>query len=115
MKQKVLFLIFSFLSISFLSFSQSNNGKPQKTSVGKGYYSIGNNIEKLDFASGNNDVTVSRKGAYRNIQKGYYAIGNNREKLGRQIVIEGTGIAGKKRTINKGYYSIGDNTEKLKN
>ena len=114
MKQKVLVFVISFLSISFLSFSQSGYGKPQKTSINKGYYSIGNNSEKLDFGPGNNDITV-RKGAYRNIQKGYYSIGNNREKLGRQIVIEGPGITGNRRTINKGYYSIGDNAERLKN
>jgi hypothetical protein len=115
MKQKALFLFIGFLSISLLSFSQSNNGKPQKASINKGYYSIGNNSEKLDLAPANNDITVSRRGEYRNIQKGYYSIGNNREKLGRQIVIEGPGISGNRRTINKGYYSIGDHAETLKN
>lgn len=73
----------------------------------KGYYSIGNNAEKLKLHS--NDKAGD---SFVRVEKGYYSIESNRKKLKTST---GKDTSNKKRfpVINKGYYSIGNNSARL--
>ena len=117
---KTLTLIFTvcFLSLSFSSYAQIKTDyknayqDPKPSVITKGYYSIGNNAEKLSGPS-SWGLRIATDESYPSIQKGYYSIGNNRKKLGKQLVVEGDGRRSTP-VITKGYYSIGRNSEKLK-
>ena len=95
MKYYILFTI-CFTSISLFGFSQS-----------KGYYSIGNNAEKLKIKGDKKSLD-----SFLRVEKGYYNIETNREKLKRHT---GVNSVYRRRTpeVKKGYYSIGNNVEKL--
>jgi hypothetical protein len=73
----------------------------------KGYYSIGNNAEKLKIQRDNKPVD-----SFVRAEKGYYNIQSNSAKLRRSLQEENTRH---KRipVITKGYYSIGNNSRKL--
>jgi hypothetical protein len=116
MKTLTLILTTGFLFLCFFTHAQvktdpkNTHQYPEPLVVTKGYYSIGNNVEKLNRSS-SGGITTSE--SYPTILKGYYAIGNNNRKSGKQLVVKG---AGKRAmpVITKGYYSIGRNSEKLK-
>jgi hypothetical protein len=116
MKTLTLILTTGFLFLCFSSYAQvktdpeNTHPYPESSVVTKGYYSIGNNAEKLGRSS---SWGITTGDSYPPIPKGYYSIGNNNRKLRKQLVIKGEG----KRSIpviTKGYYSIGRNSEKLK-
>lgn len=96
MKLQSYLFIFCFVSISKYSYSQD-----------KGYYSIGNNKEKLETKSGN-----AVPDSFVRAEKGYYNMEPNRRKLKKSVGVQ---KAGYRRIpwVNKGYYSIGNNREKL--
>jgi hypothetical protein len=73
----------------------------------KGYYSIGNNAEKLRIQDGNNSAD-----SFFRVEKGYYAMETNRKKLRRST---GKDTVHQKRipAVRKGYYSIGNNAARL--
>jgi hypothetical protein len=117
MKTLTLILTVCFLSLGFSSYAQAKTNPTDthqypKPVVTKGYYSIGNNAEKLSMQSASRpEVTTTE--SYPAKQKGYYSIGDNKKKLKKQLIAERTG----KRSapvVTKGYYSIGRNNEKLK-
>lgn len=91
--------------------AKSQSSKPANKPI-KGYYSIGNNAEKLTIQKSDVaqqfDVTT-----YPIIPKGYYATGAHNQKLGTKI-IQGREPLQKKPAITKGYYSIGKNATKIK-
>ncbi len=78
--------------------------------VSKGYYSIGNNSEKLyrnKKAATTDDDKVTRRAA----RKGFYSVAENSEKLNTPM---GTIETNKgRRELQKGYYSVGNNADKL--
>ena len=78
--------------------------------VGKGYYSIGNNSEKL-YRNKQVAISTDEKVSRRAARKGYYTIAENDEKLQTPLVT----IETKKApvTVQKGYYSVGNNAAKL--
>ena len=84
---------------------------PSVPVVNKGYYSIGNNAEKLakcpDCCTQEGSVKVEKQLS----NKGYYAIGNNSTKL--QAGKRSTGLNRVKPPVQKGYYAIGNNYTKL--
>jgi hypothetical protein len=104
MTKYVLICCTFFLFKSFLSTAQEN-----KPVVTKGYYAIGNNVQKLkrSFAA----IQVQVGGSTTTVQKGYYNIGNNQDKLAAPLQ---TVTPSTKPVIQKGYYSIGNNAEKLR-
>jgi len=72
----------------------------------KGYYSIGNNAEKLNIYTNH-----MRTDSFLRVEKGYYSIQSNQNKLRRSF---GKADTQKPvRVINKGYYSIGNNAARL--
>ncbi len=116
MKTLNLILTTGFLFFCFSSYAQvetNHKNTPRYTEpsvVTKGYYSIGNNTEKLSSPS---SWEIATGESYPTIQKGYYSIGDNNRKLGKQLVVK----VDRKRSaplITKGYFSIGRNNEKLK-
>ena len=72
----------------------------------KGYYSIGNNSEKLTIRAGD-----KRTDTFLCAEKGYYSIQSNRNKL--SLSLEKPNTHKPVRVINKGYYSIGNNAARL--
>ncbi len=116
MKTQILILTTGFLFLCFSSYAQvktdskNTHHYPEHSVVTKGYYSIGNNAEKLSKSS---SWGITTGESYPAIQKGYFSIGNNNRKLGKQLVVEGEGVRSMP-VITKGYYSIGRNNEKLK-
>ncbi len=90
----ILFMI-CFISISFIGYSQD-----------KGYYSIGNNVEKLKIKNDGNPVD-----SFSIAEKGYYNMEPNRRKLKKSLKEE---KVGRKPKVKKGYYSIGSNADQLK-
>ena len=95
MKYYILFTI-CLISISFFGFSQS-----------KGYYSIGNNAEKLKIKGDKKSLD-----SFLRVEKGYYHIETNRRKLKRHSRVDSV-YSRRIPEIKKGYYSIGNNVEKL--
>jgi hypothetical protein len=79
--------------------------------VTKGYYSIGNNAQKLGISRPLAVKPVSITGAEFN--KGYYSIGKNWQKLPAEAGF--IPVSTTRPVATKGYYSIGNNAEKLKN
>lgn len=97
-----------FLLLPAFMYAQVSKQKPVVT---KGYYSIGNNAQKLkskelpiqlvEVTNINESIT----------QKGYYSIKRNDSNRKKQFFIQ---VQDKKvPVINKGYYSIGNNAKKL--
>jgi hypothetical protein len=73
----------------------------------KGYYSIGNNAEKLKIR----DADMSVDSFFR-AEKGYYSMETNRKKL-RRSSEKDTVHQKRVPAITKGYYSIGNNAARL--
>ena len=72
----------------------------------KGYYSIGNNAEKLKIRSGQKPAD-----SFFRAEKGYYSMETNRKKLRRST--EKDTLYLKRVPVVKGYYSIGNNAARL--
>lgn len=73
----------------------------------KGYYSIGNNAEKLKIRDGGKSAD-----SFFRAEKGYYSMETNRKKL-RRSTVKDTLHQNRVPAINKGYYSIGNNAARL--
>lgn len=73
----------------------------------KGYYSIGNNAEKLKMHEGRKPAD-----SFFRAEKGYYSMETNRRKLRRSTEND---TLHRKRVpaVKKGYYSIGNNAARL--
>ncbi|MDH7461148.1 hypothetical protein QEG73_07645 [Chitinophagaceae bacterium 26-R-25] len=90
------------IAFACIVFGYSYSFAQQKTPVQKGYYSIGNNVQKLEkpqpvVTSGNN-----------NVGKGYHSINEKARTTQMPLITVGTASP-----ASKGYYSIGDNHKKL--
>ena len=116
MKTQVLIFTIGFLLLYLSSYSQVRNDHKnmhhysKANVVKKGYYSIGNNAEKLSKPT---SLRISPDESFPAPQKGYFSIRNNNRKLGKTHNVE----MDRHRSIpviRKGYYSIGRNNEKLK-
>lgn len=91
--------------ISFVSNAQTTTSKDNRTVITKGYYSIGNNSEKLATSTVNTVALFSRPVA----QKGYYSVESNTKKLPAS---QGINLSERKTTpVRKGYYGIGNNNQ----
>ena len=119
MKAKALMMALCITGITANAQEKAIRTKPQPAAfapVTKGYYAIGNNIEKLDATP--SGLTVQQTEGETDVRKGYYAIGNNSNKIKKQRVIQdkdaGQTTPGKRTWPVKGYYGIGNNAEKLK-
>ena len=116
MKMLYLILTICFLSLYSTSYSQAKTGSenarnnPVSPTVTKGYYSIGNNGEKLNVPS---SAGVEVNATEPVVQKGYYSTPNNSKKPAEKHIVK---KAEKKSlpVIKKGYYSIDSNREKEK-
>ena len=94
MSSRILILTICFVCVSLLCNAQ----------VKKGYYSIGNNVNKL------NSQTVIKTGESKilpAVNKGYYALDSNRQKLSRLYKLEL--FQNRAPVVKKGYYSISAN------
>ena len=96
MKVQTFLLIACLISISHYTYSQE-----------KGYYSIGNNKNKLKTNSEN-----TAGDSFIRADKGYYSMEPNRTKLGKRVGVQHANYR-RIPLVNKGYYSIGNNREKL--
>lgn len=118
MKAKALIMVLCIAGTTASAQEKAIRTKPQPAAfapVTKGYYAIGNNIEKLDATP--SGLTVQQTEGETNVRKGYYAIGNNSSKIKKQQVIqdkEASQAPAKRTWPMKGYYGIGNNAEKLK-
>jgi hypothetical protein len=95
MKLHTLLFTICFILISAIAHSQD-----------KGYYSIGNNAQKLKIRGDGKPAD-----SFLRANKGYYDIEPNRRKLRRYIREE---QLWRIPEIKKGYFSIGTNVEQLK-
>lgn len=97
MKLQHILFTFCITSTSLVTYSQQ-----------KGYYSIGNNRDKLHI-----NVDAQQQDSFVHAEKGFYSIGANSNKLKKSLASNDTGY---RRTppVTKGYYSIGNNNEKLR-
>ena len=102
MKLKGLLFTISFTLIYVITFAQEKDPV-----IKKGYYSIGNNAQKLVALKHNN---TAKKDSFLQVQKGYYSIGNNNRKLPRS-----SGKTSIRPPEQKGFYSIEPNKGKLLN
>lgn len=95
--------------LSFVTNGQQGEpGKTRETSVStKGYYSIGNNTEKIRFATPIAADTFTSAV----ITKGFYSIEANKEKLPKRLTWYRK--TNQKPVITKGYYSIGDHWKRI--
>jgi hypothetical protein len=115
MKTLYLMLTTGILFLSFSSQAQVSTNENEKSRtpkpivVTKGYYSIGNNSEKLSRPT-SWEVTGE---SYPKVQKGYFSIGDNNRKLAKQLVIRMDRRPSRPVTT-KGYYSISGNSEKTR-
>lgn len=91
-----------------LIYAQTDNPKQV---VAKGYYSIGNNAQKLKSKELPVQVVEAAETNTSAIQKGYYSIRRNDSNRKKQFIIQ----AGDRKApiVSKGYYSIGNNAKKL--
>ena len=89
---------------------QKEAPKKQPPAVTKGYYSIGNNAQKLVTPS-HPALTTEVSAQPEAPAKGYFAIGNNRKKMATRTTLVSSN---RKPVVTKGYYSIGNNAAKLK-
>jgi len=96
MKLQVYLFVICFISISHYSYSQA-----------KGYYSIGNNFEKLKVTYEN-----VQQDSFVLAEKGYYNMSKHRKKL-RKSLGDDNNRYRRIPSVNKGYYSIGNNKEKI--
>jgi hypothetical protein len=93
------------LAVTGMLNSLHTTAQYQKANSTKGYYSIGNNAQKL--AREWSFVLVTPTGMLQKAPpKGYYSTGNHQEKLTLPPVVP-AGLPAAQRTIQKGYYSIG--------
>ena len=76
------------------------------TAQEKGYYSIGNNGEKLKISA-----DVKAPDSFLHAEKGYYAMEINRRKLKKS---SNKNAQADVPEVKKGYYSIGNNSLRLK-
>ena len=106
----IILLLVAFSLVSTVSFGQTIKLTipEQRPVIPKGYYSIGNNIEKL--YAGRQLLTETLSTPV--INKGYYAIESNNKKLSKK---PGWRNQPAPRPVSKkGYYSIGNHEPKQK-
>ena len=108
MKFIILSTIFSFLTIALNAQTRTTKTR-HIPNVTKGYYSIGQNAEKLNNGVG---LAMVQTSTYYSAEKGYYTINEKRYKLPR-FYSANTPKSKPKMSVKKGYYSIGSNAEKL--
>jgi hypothetical protein len=109
MKLRILMSTMILALLSFVSNAQTTITKNNRTIATKGYYSIGNNSEKLASTATVKTVPLFTQPVAR---KGYYSVESNRRKL---PVLQGIDLLERKTTpVKKGYYGIGNNNQKLK-
>ena len=108
MKSKYIGLSVAFLLVSIASFCQTVNSAKvtQGPIITKGYYSIGNNSQKL----GPGLQLLSDTAAMPVVTKGYYSIESNKTKSPKKL--RWFFQQGPRPTVTKGYYSIGNNAQK---
>ena len=101
------------LLCSLMVFAQTGEGTHESSPrVSKGYYSIGNNAQKLKDVNGVRFTTS--EAASTEINKGYYSVERNQKKLNRQKIVMQSGATNRAvPVVTKGYYSIGNNARKL--
>lgn len=97
MKWPYILFIFCLTTISATVYSQE-----------KGYYSIGNNRDKLHMK-----MDAQQEDSFVRAEKGYYSIKANRKKLKKSLASNDSGYR-RIPPVTKGYYSIGNNSEKLR-
>ena len=102
-------LSIALLFVSIVSFSQTVDRTNNKAEVTKGYYSIGNNADKIAVSQ----PIPSDKVVTPVVAKGYYSIEANNNKLSKKAVR--LHAVGSRPATTKGYYSIGNNAQKLNN
>jgi len=108
MKRKI-FAPIIILLISFSSNAQTTIIKNNQVVATKGYYSIGNNSQKLNT---NTSIKLVPTFEHPVVAKGYYSLESNRRKLPWIYRVD---TSGRKTTpVRKGYYGIGNNNQKLK-
>jgi len=106
----VIILSITFTFLANYSNAQTRNTKTSYMSnVTKGYYSIGQNAEKLNNGPALELVQTS---THYTAQKGYYTISEKRYKLPKFYIVNDYPSRGK-MPVKKGYYSIGRNAEKM--
>ena len=105
MKSSFIILAVTFLLISMRSLGQTQNRKNSNSGpvITKGYYSIGNNSERLNTGTLIRTDSVSTPA----ITKGYYSIESNNAKLSKKQRWSNQPV--KRPVSKKGYYSIGTN------
>ena len=109
MKLRIFVSTMILVLLSFVSNAQSITTKNNRTVVTKGYYTIGNNSEKLAPTATVKTVSLFAQPV---AQKGYYSVESNRRKL---PATQGIDLSERKTTpVRKGYYGIGNNNQKLK-
>jgi hypothetical protein len=106
MKRRFLIPTMIFLLISFVSTAQTDTSK-YRLVITKGYYSIGNNSEKLPAATVVKTFPLATPPV---VQKGYYSMEADRKKL---PVSYGIQVSKSRFKATKGYYGIGYNHQKL--
>jgi len=92
MNSRIFILTISFICLSVLCNAQ----------VKKGYYSIGNNVNKLNSQTA---IKASESNIFPVVNKGYYSLNSNRKKLYRLYKLEH--LQNRVPVVKKGYYSIG--------
>lgn len=108
MKSYTVILLTSFLILSLVSCGQQvDPGKTKKAPVLKGYYSIGNNADKIRSTSLIDADMLTSAG----VTKGFYSIKANKGKLPKRLTWFRT--TNPKPVITKGYYSIGDHWKRI--
>jgi len=101
-------MLMGLLLLSTLVHAQTHN---QQQTVTKGYYSIGNNAQKLKSNKLPIHVVEATDTNALSIQKGYYSIKRTDSNRKKQFIIQvGNRTA---PVVSKGYYSIGNNAKKL--
>lgn len=109
MKSNTITLLTGFLILSLVSNGQQvDPGKKRETPVHtKGYYSFGNNAQKIRSTP----LIAADTLTSPVITKGFYSIGTNKGKLPKHL--NWFREINKKTVITKGYYSIGDHWKRI--
>ncbi|TDH29015.1 hypothetical protein EXU57_02775 [Segetibacter sp. 3557_3] len=103
----LLFIIIFGAGEVFAQNRETEKQQPTVPQVQKGYYSIGNNAQKLN---GDQQVITPVTGTDAP-RKGFFSLKPNARKLSTRSVRLQTGGT---PVVTKGYYAIGNNAEKLK-
>lgn len=108
MKKQIL-LMASIMTVGMLTACAREN-QTDKQEIKKGFFSIGNNAEKLAPLQ----TIAAEQTAASVAQKGFYNIGDNEKKLASPGLKMTNSTNSKRPVIQKGYYSIGNNADKLR-